>query len=67
MSEINVRTVHNIPMHNNPENHAKTKHIERRHYFIRELVENNRIVAQIICGTIRAFRSQLGRLLHETS
>ena len=28
----------------NPENHAKTKHIERRHYFIRELVEANRIV-----------------------
>ena len=23
----------------NPENHSRTKHIERRHYFIRELVE----------------------------
>ena len=32
----------------NPENHAKTKHIERRHYFIRELVENNRIVVPFV-------------------
>ena len=26
----------------NPENHSRTKHIDRRHYFIRELVEMNR-------------------------
>ena len=32
----------------NPENHAKTKHIERRHYFIRELVEANRIVVPFV-------------------
>ena len=32
----------------NPENHNKTKHIERRHYFIRELVENNRIVVPYV-------------------
>merc|ERR1712070_604704 len=28
----------------NPENHSRTKHIERRHYFIRELVEDGKIV-----------------------
>ena len=27
----------------NPEHHAKVKHIERRHFFIREMVENMRI------------------------
>ena len=32
----------------NPENHSKTKHIERRHYFIRELVEQNRIVVPFV-------------------
>ena len=27
----------------NPEHHSRTKHIERRHYFIRECVENGRL------------------------
>ena len=27
----------------NPEHHAKVKHIERRHFFVREMVENMRI------------------------
>ena len=26
----------------NPEHHARSKHIERRHFFIREMVENMR-------------------------
>ena len=32
----------------NPENHNRTKHIERRHYFIRELVEENKIVVPFV-------------------
>ena len=32
----------------NPENHARTKHIDRRHYFIREMVEDNRIVVPFV-------------------
>lgn len=32
----------------NPENHNRTKHIERRHYFIRELVEANQIVVPFV-------------------
>ena len=32
----------------NPENHSKTKHIERRHYFIREMVEANQIVVPFV-------------------
>ena len=32
----------------NPENHSRTKHIDRRHYFIRELVEMNRIVVPFV-------------------
>ena len=27
----------------NPEHHQKTKHIQRRHFFVRELVEEKRI------------------------
>ena len=27
----------------NPEHHARTKHIERRHYFVRECVEQGRL------------------------
>ena len=27
----------------NPEHHQRTKHIERRHFFIREMVEENRV------------------------
>ena len=32
----------------NPENHARTKHIDRRHYFIRELVEDGEIVVPFV-------------------
>ena len=32
-----------IDLANNPEHHARTKHIDRRHYFIRECVENGRL------------------------
>ena len=32
----------------NPENHARTKHIDRRHYFIRELVEDGKIVVPFV-------------------
>ena len=28
----------------NPEDHEKVKHIERRHFYIRELVEQQRLV-----------------------
>ena len=32
----------------NPEHHARTKHIDRRHFFIREAVENNEIVVPYV-------------------
>ena len=32
----------------NPENHSRTKHIDRRHYFLRELVEEGRIVVPFV-------------------
>ena len=32
-----------IDLSYNPEHHAKTKHIERRHYFIRDMVESHAI------------------------
>ena len=32
-----------IDLSYNPEHHSRTKHIERRHYFIRECVENGRL------------------------
>ena len=32
----------------NPENHGRTKHIDRRHYFIRELVEEGRLVVPYV-------------------
>ena len=32
----------------NPENHSRTKHIDRRHYFIRELVEDGKIVVPYV-------------------
>ena len=32
----------------NPENHSRTKHIDRRHYFIRELVEDGKIVVPFV-------------------
>ena len=34
----------------NPENHARTKHIDRRHYFIRELVEEGRLVVPYVAS-----------------
>ena len=43
----------------NPEHHAKTKHIQRRHFFVRELVEDFRV-------TVPFVRSQDNeRILHE--
>ena len=35
----------------NPENHARTKHIDRRHYFIRELVEDGKIVVPFVSSS----------------
>ena len=32
----------------NPENHQRTRHIERKHYLIRELVELGRIVVPFV-------------------
>ena len=32
----------------NPENHSRTKHIDRRHYFVRELVEEGRLVVPFV-------------------
>ena len=32
----------------NPEHHSKTKHIDRRHFFVRELVEQQRIVVPYV-------------------
>ena len=32
----------------NPEHHEKTKHIERRHFYVRELVENNTLVVPYV-------------------
>ena len=34
----------------NPENHARTKHIDRRHYFIRELVEEGHLVVPYVAS-----------------
>ena len=35
----------------NPENHSRSRHIERKHYFIRELVEMGRIVVPYVNST----------------
>ena len=32
----------------NPEHHEKTKHIERRHFYVRELVEDHEIVVPFV-------------------
>ena len=32
----------------NPEHHSKTKHIQRRHFFVRETVEDSRITAPFV-------------------
>ena len=32
----------------NPEHHERTKHIERRHFYIRELVENGDLVVPLV-------------------
>ena len=34
----------------NPEHHQRTKHIERRHFFIREVVESGRIVVPFVAS-----------------
>ena len=33
----------------NPEHHERTKHIDRRHFYIRELVESNTITVPFVC------------------
>ena len=33
----------------NPEHHERTKHIDRRHFYIRELVENHTITVPFVC------------------
>ena len=32
----------------NPQHHERTKHIERRHFWIRELVENGQLVVPLV-------------------
>ena len=32
----------------NPEHHARTKHIDRRHFYVRELVEDMRITVPFV-------------------
>ena len=34
----------------NPEHHERTKHIDRRHFYIRELVEEGRITVPFVCS-----------------
>ena len=34
----------------NPEHHQRTKHIERRHFFIREVVESGQIVVPFVAS-----------------
>lgn len=35
----------------NPENHEKMKHVERRHLFIRECIENGQIVVPYVASS----------------
>ena len=37
-----------IDLSYNPEFHAKTKHIDRRHFFVRELVEQHALSVQYV-------------------
>ena len=39
-----------IAISKNPQSHQKTKHIERRHFFIREVVESGKIVVPFVCS-----------------
>ena len=32
----------------NPEHHSRTKHIDRRHFFVREMVENGELVVPYV-------------------
>ncbi len=32
----------------NPEHHTRTKHIDRRHFFLRELIEQGRLVVPFV-------------------
>lgn len=34
----------------NPEQHGRLKHVDRRHYFVRECVENMQIVVPFVCS-----------------
>ena len=46
--ELSVDNKAAIDLAYNPEHHQRTKHIERRHFFIRELVEAGRIVVPFV-------------------
>jgi phosphatidylserine/phosphatidylglycerophosphate/cardiolipin synthase-like enzyme len=35
----------------NPEHHEKTKHIERRHFYVRELVESEELIVPFVSTT----------------
>ena len=47
----------------NPENHSRTKHIARRHYFVRECVEEGRLRVPFVATIDR----QHGQLLYQTA
>ena len=44
----------------NPEHHERVKHVERRHFYVRELVENG-----LLTSAICAHRFEHGGLLYE--
>ena len=48
--ELSVDNKAAIDLAYNPEHHQRTKHIERRHFFIRELVEAGRIVVPFVAS-----------------
>lgn len=35
----------------NPEHHERTKHIERRHFFVRDVVESNQLVVPYVASS----------------
>eukprot|EP00965_Chrysotila_dentata_P118303 3910471-Pleurochrysis_carterae.AAC.1 len=40
-----------IDLANNPEHHQRSKHIDRRHFFVRERVEAHDITIQFVSST----------------
>ena len=50
----------------NPENHSRTKHIDRRHYFIRELVEKVKLLC-LMCQLLTTSRISLRNHLLRTN